>query len=105
MVTNHCDRNTTWQQILVEDFIYVFIHGDLSSSKIIVDPVTYKVIAILDWEYAGYYPKEHEIPYYERSMPSAAHQRYFPEIFKQIKQFWEDSAVGRCKIINPTKLI
>jgi thiamine kinase-like enzyme len=53
-------------------FIYVFIHGDLSRSNIIVNPVTYKVVAILDWEYAGYYPKEHEIPYYERPIPSGA---------------------------------
>jgi aminoglycoside phosphotransferase (APT) family kinase protein len=92
MIANHCDRNTTWQQISAEDFIYVFIHGDLSGSNIIVDPVTYKVVAILDWEYAGYYPKEHEIPYYERPIPSGAQPRYFPKIVKQIKQFWEDSA-------------
>jgi aminoglycoside phosphotransferase len=92
MVTNHCDRNTTWRQISAKDSIYVFCHGDLSGSNIIVDPVTYKVVAILDWEYAGYYPKEHEIPYYERPMPSGAQPRYFPEIVKQIKQFWEDSA-------------
>jgi aminoglycoside phosphotransferase (APT) family kinase protein len=66
MIANHCDRNTTWQQISAEDLIYVFIYGDLSGSNIIVDPVRYKVVAILDWEYARYYPKEHEIPYYKR---------------------------------------
>jgi hypothetical protein len=66
MIANHCDRNTTWQQISAEDLIYVFIYSNLSGSNIIVNLVRYKVVAILDWEYARYYLKEHEILYYKR---------------------------------------
>ncbi|KAF4614337.1 hypothetical protein G7Y89_g15400 [Cudoniella acicularis] len=95
MITNHCDRNTTWQRISAEDFIYVFCHGDLSGSNVIVDPMTHKVVAILDWEYGGYYPKEHEIPYYEKPIPSGAQLRYFPQTAELIKQFWEDSTCLR----------
>ncbi|KAH8674417.1 kinase-like domain-containing protein [Tricladium varicosporioides] len=91
MVTNHCDRNTIWQQISAEDFRYVFCHRDLSGSNIIVDPVTCKITAILDWEFSGFYPKEHEIPYYEKPIPSGAQLRHFPQTVKLIKQFWEDS--------------
>lgn len=90
IVTNECDQNTTWQQVSAEDFIYVFVHGDLSGSNIMVDPVTLKITAILDWEFAGYYPREHEIPYYQRPIPSGAQARYFPQIVKQIKQFWKN---------------
>lgn len=99
LVTNHCDHNTTWRRILAKDPIYVFCHGDLSASNIIVDPVTYKVVAILDWEYAGYYPEEHEIPFYERRIPSGAQWRYFQQTAEQIKQFWEDST---CTINPPS---
>lgn len=35
-------------------------HGDLTASNIIVDPRTIRIKAVLDWEFAGYYPKESE---------------------------------------------
>lgn len=38
----------------------------------IVDPETLKVRAILDWEYAGFYPEYFERKFYERQGPSIA---------------------------------
>ena len=35
-------------------------HGDLTASNIIVDPQSIRVKAVLDWEFAGYYPREFE---------------------------------------------
>jgi hypothetical protein len=34
---------------------YVFCHGELSRNTIMVHPVTLKVVAIIDWENAGFY--------------------------------------------------
>jgi hypothetical protein len=46
-------------QVMKEEKL-VFVHGDLSSSNVLVDPVTYKVKCVVDWEHAGFYPPEFE---------------------------------------------
>ncbi|KAG6843050.1 hypothetical protein H0H93_002442, partial [Arthromyces matolae] len=51
---------------------FVFCHGDLSQHNIIVDEKTYKIKAIIDWEYAGFYPPEFEAEFYLRPGPSGA---------------------------------
>lgn len=51
---------------------YVFCHNDLSQHNIIVDPNTLKINAIIDWEYAGFYPPYFEWPFYNRVGPSCA---------------------------------
>ncbi|KAF2219684.1 kinase-like domain-containing protein [Elsinoe ampelina] len=51
---------------------YVFCHNDLSQHNVIVDPDTLKINAIVDWEYAGFYPAYFEMAVYERPGPSAA---------------------------------
>jgi hypothetical protein len=38
----------------------VLCHNDLAQHNIMVDPETLQPVAILDWEYAGYYPPEVE---------------------------------------------
>jgi serine/threonine protein kinase len=35
----------------------VLTHGDLSPRNILVDPKTDKIVSIIDWEYAGWYPE------------------------------------------------
>lgn len=50
----------------------VFCHNDLSMHNVVVDPDTLKITAILDWEYAGFYPPEFEFPFYRRIGPSVA---------------------------------
>ncbi|KAI0395401.1 kinase-like protein [Xylariaceae sp. FL0594] len=51
---------------------YVFCHNDLSQQYVIVDPDTLKINAIIDWEYAGFYPASFEWPFYTRLGPSVA---------------------------------
>ncbi|KAH6847656.1 kinase-like domain-containing protein [Chaetomium sp. MPI-CAGE-AT-0009] len=51
---------------------YVFCHNDLSQHNIIVDPDTLKITAIIDWEYAGFYPATFEMPFHKRDGPSVA---------------------------------
>lgn len=49
----------------------VFCH-DLSTHNVIVDPVTLKIKAIIDWEYAGFFPAEFEGTFFRRPRPSFA---------------------------------
>ncbi|KAF5024782.1 hypothetical protein F66182_3160 [Fusarium sp. NRRL 66182] len=51
---------------------YVFCHNDLSQQNVIVDPNTLKIRAIIDWEYAGFFPARFEYPFYNRLGPSEA---------------------------------
>lgn len=51
---------------------YVFNHGDLSQHNVLVDPTSLKITAIIDWEYAGFFPEYFEGAFYERPGPSAA---------------------------------
>ena len=51
---------------------FVFCHNDLSMQNTIVDPVSLKIRAIVDWEYAGFYPEFFERKFYERLGPSIA---------------------------------
>ncbi|KAI5889131.1 kinase-like protein [Schizophyllum commune H4-8] len=54
----------------------VFCHNDLAQHNILVDPETLKITAILDWEFAGFYPKEFEGAFYRRSGPCMALKEY-----------------------------
>lgn len=51
---------------------YVFCHNDLSQPNVIVDPKSLRINAIIDWEYAGFFPKQFEFPFFERLGPSVA---------------------------------
>lgn len=51
---------------------YVFCHNDISQSNVLVDPETLRIKAIIDWEYAGFWPDYFEWPFYQRPGPSSA---------------------------------
>jgi Ser/Thr protein kinase RdoA (MazF antagonist) len=51
---------------------FVFCHNDLSQQNVIVDPLSLKILAIIDWEYAGFYPEFFDRPFYKRLGPSIA---------------------------------
>ncbi|PGH16260.1 hypothetical protein AJ80_05283 [Polytolypa hystricis UAMH7299] len=46
-----------WNMKPLESEGLVFCHNDLSAYNVIVDTETLKVKAIIDWEYAGFYPR------------------------------------------------
>lgn len=50
---------------------YVFCHNDLGQHNVLVDPDTLKINAIVDWEFAGFYPEWFEQPYWKRKGPGA----------------------------------
>ena len=47
---------TTWKTLPLNEPEYVFQHGDLAAHNIIMDPETLQVNALIDWEYAGFFP-------------------------------------------------
>jgi len=51
---------------------FVFCHNDLSMQNVIVDPISLKIRAIIDWEYAGFYPEYFDTRFYKRLGPSIA---------------------------------
>lgn len=71
-VLESTDHDDTWPSRSSESDEYVFCHNDLSQGNIIVDPKTLKIKAILDWEYAGFYPPYFDAPWYKRRGPSSA---------------------------------
>ncbi|KAI1132976.1 kinase-like domain-containing protein [Nemania abortiva] len=45
-----------WKTLRLEEPKYVFQHGDLAAHNILIDPQTLQVKALIDWEYAGFFP-------------------------------------------------
>ncbi|KAK7177332.1 hypothetical protein PSPO01_16620 [Paraphaeosphaeria sporulosa] len=56
------DRRPHWSRKSSISRDFVFCHNDLAQHNIFVDPETFKITAIIDWEFAGYFPKEFEYP-------------------------------------------
>lgn len=59
-------KNDIWNLRTSTAKEYVFCHNDLSQQNIIVDPATCNIKAIIDWEFAGFYPAWFEMPLYKR---------------------------------------
>lgn len=74
-----------WRLMPSEDNEYVFCHNDLSQHNIIVDPDTLKINAIIDWEYAGFYPTRFEWPFYNRPGPSVAREDELDDSFELLE--------------------
>lgn len=64
------DHNWTLHESESEQF--VFCHNDYSQQNVIVDPKTLKINAIIDWEFAGFYPKFFDRPWFKRFGPAGA---------------------------------
>lgn len=50
------DKRPFWPSKVAASDEYVFCHNDLAQHNIMVDPKTLQPLAILDWEYSGFYP-------------------------------------------------
>ena len=68
---------------------YVFCHGDLNGDNILVDPITYEVKCILDWENAGFYPPELEGRWWTRQGPSCPIGDEVDDTEKLKSMLWE----------------
>jgi Choline/ethanolamine kinase len=82
-----------WQQQTSVEEEFVFCHGDLSQNNILVNPKTLQIVAIIDWEYGGFFPQDHEIPFYESSETSGEQVKgsKLKPIVGKIIEFWRQS--------------
>ncbi|CAK7264451.1 hypothetical protein SEPCBS57363_001083 [Sporothrix epigloea] len=53
--------NPIWPQVTAEKDDFVFVHTDLGRQNILVDPDTFRIVSIIDWETAGFFPKDWEL--------------------------------------------
>lgn len=47
------------------DDAFVFCHNDLDRQNILVDPATFRITCIIDWEAAGFFPAEFDVLFLE----------------------------------------
>jgi hypothetical protein len=89
----------SWKTLPLEKAEYVFQHGDLSAHNIIMDPQTLQVKALIDWEYAGFYPVGMEFwpgnldkaAYCQRGNKLAsAIAKFLPEEYLECYEAWSD---------------
>lgn len=45
-----------WKTHQLDEAEYIFQHGDLAAHNILMDRQTLEVAALIDWEYAGFFP-------------------------------------------------
>lgn len=60
------DKRSNWLRKTSRNTDFVFCHNDLGQHNIFVDPDTFNIAAIIDWEYAGYYTTDFEYPLWLR---------------------------------------
>ncbi|KAK2732660.1 hypothetical protein FQN57_002581 [Myotisia sp. PD_48] len=52
-----------WERITSDTDEFVLCHNDLSKANIFVDPDdNFRIVGIIDWEYAGFFPSYFELP-------------------------------------------
>jgi serine/threonine protein kinase len=73
---------------------YVFCHNDISQHNIIICNDSLKIAAIIDWEYAGYWPEAFESRFYMRIGPSSALSGEEDD-GKELLQFMKDHSVAQ----------
>lgn len=54
------DKRSSWTRHKSRSTDFVFCHNDLGQHNILVDPETFEVTAIIDWEFAGFFPSGFE---------------------------------------------
>jgi serine/threonine protein kinase len=51
-----------WPRISSDGEGFGFCHNDLAPQNIFVDPSTFQIVGIIDWEFAGFFPGDFELP-------------------------------------------
>lgn len=87
-------KQDTWVLQRSETDEYVFCHNDLSEYNVIVDCETLNIKAIIDWEYAGFYPAFFEAPVYTRCGPRAQTTNDDPSNVGRMLEFLRSREVG-----------
>ena len=74
-ITDYAGRG--WPRCTSKDTTFVLVHNDLGQANIFIDSDTHRILAIIDWEYSGFYPQQFEAPlwrYHPREQDWDAHR-------------------------------
>ncbi|KIH91034.1 hypothetical protein SPBR_02053 [Sporothrix brasiliensis 5110] len=82
-----------WPRVTSATDEFVFIHSDLDRQNILVDPVTFRIVCILDWETAGFFPPDWELPKWKLEGRSQDKHRVQLEARKHQRAFFGDEFV------------
>lgn len=107
-----------WKTLRLEEPKYVFQHGDLAAQNILIDPQTLQVKALIDWEYAGFFPPgmerwpgtlDKDVYIRRGNDVAAAIATFLAEEYLECYHQWEDKAqlvslVESGKLPDPEKL-
>ncbi|OAA61191.1 Protein kinase-like domain protein [Niveomyces insectorum RCEF 264] len=57
----------TWPVVFSHDGTdeFVFCHNDLRRANILVDPTTFHIVSIIDWEMSGFFPPDWDVLFYK----------------------------------------
>lgn len=88
-----------WKTHWSEKAQYTFQHGDLAAHNILMNPQTLEVAALVDWEYAGFFPPGMELwpdtldnqAYYDRGGTGAIVE-FLAEECLECCERWDDKA-------------
>lgn len=67
-----------WERITSNSDCFVLCHNDLGPQNIFVCPQTFRIVGIIDWEFAGYFPPYFELPLW-KAMDWAEEQEIYNE--------------------------
>ena len=91
--TQYFPNDVVWSAKAIEHDEFIFCHGDLSQSNIIVNPETLKIEGFIDWEYGGFWPDFFESYYFLDPRPSGTQFRSETENLPLV-EFLKDMIVG-----------
>ncbi|KAK3903233.1 kinase-like domain-containing protein [Staphylotrichum tortipilum] len=65
-----------WPRVSRDCDEFVLCHNDLAPQNIFVDPDTFRIVGIIDWEFAGYFPPSFELPLWKEFERDARKKLY-----------------------------
>lgn len=92
-----------WPSMAKDTDEYVFCHTDLDRQNILVDPDTFKIVSILDWETAGFFPQEWEILYLTANDPQEKYQMSLEAQRREIT-FFDSPDTTRDSALSPASV-
>lgn len=69
---------------------FVLCYNDLAPQNIFVDPETFRIVGIIDWEFAGYFPKEFELLLWREFEWEGGKRMYDEARGRDLEFFWTD---------------
>jgi len=94
------DKREHWPVNVSASAEYVLCHCDLAQHNIMVDKETLQPVAIIDWEYSGFYPAYFEIPFWLKSFRERKEEDIEKDV-NRLVHFLQDQAASHTTSATP----